>query len=95
VVGGLAGLAFLSVAIKVLMNLFKRKPTPPHQFQRQLPVSDTKGAVYPMHPYHEPYYPSPRVEDDLRPEDSFSVAGGIAQPAPTLVSDGGPPQRRW
>jgi hypothetical protein len=96
VVGGLAGLAFLSVAIKVLMNLCGgNKPRKPAAHpSNQLPVSNTKGAVYPMHPYREPYYPPPRVEDDITPDDSFSMAGRFAPPAPTLVSDGGPP-RRW
>jgi hypothetical protein len=95
VVGSIAGLAFLAVAFKVFWKLcgpcFKRKPV---QEQHQLPLIDHKSPVYPMHSYPELYYPPPRMEDELRPDDSFSVAGGLARPAPTLVSDGGPP-RRW
>jgi hypothetical protein len=95
VVGSIAGLACLAVAIKVFANscgpCFRRKPAP---VPPTLPLNDAKAPIYPAHPYHEPYYPSPRMEDDLRPDDSFSVAGGLAQPAPTLVSEGGPP-RRW
>jgi hypothetical protein len=97
VAGGLAGLVLLSIATKVLMNLCGyNKPRKPAAYpqQQQVPVSDTKGAVYPMHPYNEPYYPPPRIEDDIRPDDSFSVAGGLAQPAPTLASHGGS-ARRW
>jgi hypothetical protein len=94
VVGSLAALAFLVFAIKIFYNMcrpcFKRKPT---YDQHHLPLVDNK-AIYPMHTYNEPYCPSPRMEDDLGPDDSFSVAGGLARPAPTLVSDGGPP-RRW
>ncbi|OAL02811.1 hypothetical protein IQ06DRAFT_345800 [Phaeosphaeriaceae sp. SRC1lsM3a] len=97
VVGSLAALAFLAIAVKVFWNFcgpcFKRKSLA--QQQHQLPFVDNKGAIYPMHPYKgEAYYASPRMEDDLRPDDSFSVAGGLAQPAPTLISDGGPP-RGW
>jgi hypothetical protein len=96
VVGSLAGLAFLGVAIKAFMNFcgpcLKRKPAQP---QNQLPIADNKGAVYPMQPYYqEGYYPSPRMDDELKPDDSLSVVGGFARPAPTLVSDGGP-ARRW
>ncbi|KAF1915646.1 hypothetical protein BDU57DRAFT_452785 [Ampelomyces quisqualis] len=95
VVGILAGLAFLAVAIKVFLNFcgpcMKRKPA---TIQHTLPLNDTKAPIYPAHPYQELYYPSPRMDEDLRPDDSFSVAGGLAQPAPTLISDGGPP-RRW
>jgi hypothetical protein len=94
VVGSLAGLAFLAFAIKIFLNLcgpcLHRKPT---YDQHQLPLVDNK-AIYPMHAYNEPYYPSPRMEDDIRPEDSCSVVGGLARPAPTLISEGGMP-RRW
>jgi len=98
-VGSLAGLAFLCIAIKTFMNFcgpcIKRQPAQP---QHQLPFADNsknQGVVYPMQPYNqEGYYPSPRMEDELKPDDSLSVVGGFARPAPTLVSDGGP-GRRW
>jgi hypothetical protein len=95
VVGSLAGLAFLTIVIKFLRNscspCFQRKPAP---IQHQLPYADNKTATYPMQPYYqEGYYPSPRVEDELRPDDSLSVVGGFARPAPTLISNG--PPRGW
>jgi hypothetical protein len=95
VVGSLAGLAFLTVIIKFLKNsfcpCFQRKPAPAPP---QLPYADNKAATYPMQPYYqEGYYPSPRIEDELRPDDSLSVVGGFARPAPTLVSNG--PPRGW
>jgi hypothetical protein len=94
VVGSLAGLAFLAFAIKILYNLCRpRLNRKPKYDQHHLPRVDKK-AVYPMHTYNEPYYPSPRMEDDIRPDDSCSVVGGLTRPAPTLISEGGLP-RRW
>jgi hypothetical protein len=94
IVGSLAGLAFLAFATMIILKIcrpcLKRKPT---FDQHHLPLVDNK-AVYPMHAYNEPYYPSPRMEDDIRPDDSCSVVGGLARPAPTLISEGGMP-RRW
>ncbi|KAH8727729.1 hypothetical protein GQ44DRAFT_702883 [Phaeosphaeriaceae sp. PMI808] len=55
-------------------------------------------AHYPAHVYQESYYPSPspRMDQELRPDDSLSVVGlgGPAMPAPTLFSLGAQPQRR-
>jgi hypothetical protein len=87
VVGSLAGLAFLAIAIKTFWRLLgpggSKKPS---QQQHQLAPFD-KRPLYPTFPDQQEYYPSPGPASEIVPSDSVSMAGGMAPPAPTLVSD--------
>ncbi|KAF2110495.1 hypothetical protein BDV96DRAFT_202657 [Lophiotrema nucula] len=96
VVGSLAGLAFLAVALKILFNCLsktrnkKQVYTPPPQTPYY-----TQQPVYSAQPHNGlPYYsqPSPMTEE-VGPDDSVSMVGGPARPAPTLVSAAGYPRR--
>jgi hypothetical protein len=86
-VSSLAGLFFLSLAMwtfwKLFAPCFRKKPIPS---QYQLPSIDHK-PVYPTYADQQHFYPSPGPTSEVGPSDSVSMAGGIAQPAPTLVSD--------
>ena len=92
VVGSLAGLAFLSVALwylkKCLSPCFGKKP----HYQQQLPLHDQK-PIFPSYPDHQLYHPTPTPGSEVGPNDSVSMVGGVAPPAPTLVSDARYPGR--
>ncbi|EON69657.1 hypothetical protein W97_08938 [Coniosporium apollinis CBS 100218] len=85
-VGGLAGLALLSVMCKIVPRWLgcgggRRVPPPMHQ-----------QPVYPMNLY--PYYQQ-KAESEVTPDDSVSMVSGMPRPAPTLVSNAQsyPPRR--
>jgi hypothetical protein len=86
-VGGAIALLLLLTG---LWRCLKPKPHPPQpQPQYQYPHSQpqfTQQPFYPPNPYPEPYYPKPHAESEVSPDDSVSMVGGPARPAPTLVS---------
>lgn len=81
VVGGLAGVVFLAVTLKMVFKWLgcwggrKVQPSPIHQ-----------QAVYPRNIYSEPYYQQ-KAESEVRPEDSVSMVSGMPRVAPTFVSN--------
>ncbi|KAL6706651.1 hypothetical protein ACN47E_005193 [Coniothyrium glycines] len=83
VVGGVAALCILVVGLrKLFTGSFGSKPN--HQ---QQPPQFQQAPVYPKMSQQEPWYPSPGPASEVEPNDSVSMVGGIARPAPTLVSD--------
>jgi hypothetical protein len=88
-VGGAIGLGLLLYG---LWKCLARRPPPPqyqtqpqYQYQHAQPQF-TQQPFYPQNPYPEPYYPKPHAESEVSPDDSVSMVGGPARPAPTLVS---------
>lgn len=93
VVGSLAGLAFLAVAIHILVKSLRscaasRKPQYPQQ-----PTPLIQQPVYPMASYQEPYFPRPHADSEVGPDDSVSMVSGMPRPTQTLVSAPGYPAR--
>lgn len=90
VVGSLAGLAFLAIAMWAFWKLFRscRKPRNPYAGG---PVD--QQPVYPKMPNQQQWYPSPGPASEVGPSDSISMVGGLGRPAPTLVSDARYPGR--
>jgi hypothetical protein len=93
VVGGLAGLAFLAVTLRIVFKCLGRGKGSKMQYQQQPPPIHQQ-PVYPMNLYSEPYYQQ-KAESEVTPDDSVSMVSGMPRLAPTLVSNahGYPPPR--
>jgi hypothetical protein len=85
VVGGLAGLAFLAVTLKIVFKWLGCGGGSKVQYQQQSPPIHQQ-AVYPMKLYPEPYYQQ-KAESEVTPDDSVSMISGMPRPTPTLVSN--------
>jgi hypothetical protein len=97
VVGGAIGLALLAYGLRKCGCLGGHKqpqPQPLYQYQHAQPQF-TQQPIYPQNPYPEPYYPKPHAESEVSPDDSVSMVGGPARPAPTLVSAAQGYPRGW
>ena len=87
VVGALASLLFLSLAMRIFWKLFascfRKKPS---ANQHQLPaLSHQLTSSSYLHQY--PFHSMPDTDSQIGPCDSISMVGGLARPTPTLVSD--------
>jgi hypothetical protein len=103
VVGVAIGLAFLAYGLRKCGCLGGHKQTQ-HQPLYQYPHAPsqytqqpqfTQQPIYPPSPYPEPYHPKPHDESEVSPDDSVSMVGGPARPAPTLVSAAQGYPRGW
>ncbi|KAF2706978.1 hypothetical protein K504DRAFT_459420 [Pleomassaria siparia CBS 279.74] len=81
-VGGLVGLTLLASGL----NRLRKRSHRSHMQHPQQPQVSQQPAMYPPNYYHEPYYPQPSAASEVGPDDSVSMVGGPARPAPTLVS---------
>lgn len=98
-VGGAIGLLLLLYGLK-RWGCFggHTPPQPPPQPQYQYPHAPpqfTQQPFYPQNPYPEPFFPKPHAESEVSPDDSVSMVGGPARPAPTLVSAAQGYPRGW
>lgn len=87
VVGSCAGLAFIAAAMWMFWKLFRSCRGERGFPQQNYPPPVQQTPVYPKMPEQQQWYPSPGPASEVGPSDSVSMVGGMARPAPTLVSD--------
>ncbi|KAF2201424.1 hypothetical protein GQ43DRAFT_371483 [Delitschia confertaspora ATCC 74209] len=94
VFGSLVGLALLTFTLNTLWKCLRQNHPPqkqPFLQQQPPPTYHPEPMGYGLHDMHDypKYYPMPTSEQELTPDDSFSVAGGMPRAPRTVVSAGG------
>lgn len=90
VVGSCAGLAFIAAAMWMFWKMFRscRGDRGDRGYpQQHYPPSEQQQPVYPKMSEQQQWFSSPGPASEVGPSDSVSMVGGMARPAPTLVSD--------